>query len=228
MRGGEAPTILVIEDDDAIRELLLDGLRFEGYRSVGAATAESGIELCTTARPRGVILDIMLPGTDGLSALPELRRRAPEAAILMLTAKDAVSDRVAGLDRGADDYVVKPFAFPELLARLRAQLRVRTPAEADQLEFEDVVLDRRAHRVTRGGEPVTLSRTEFELLAFLMAHPGRAFSKDAILNGVWGYEYVGDPNVVEVYVSYLRDKLGDRNRTLIQTVRGLGYRLGDG
>lgn len=228
MRVDAAPVVLVVEDDDGIRELLLDGLRFEGYRALGASSAEVALPLVESARPRAAIVDLMLPGMDGLSLIGELRQRLPEAAVLVLTARDAVDDRVAGLNRGADDYIVKPFAFPELLARLRAQLRARNPAEADLLEFGEIVLDRRAHKVSRKGRTIEMSRTEFELLAFFLAHPGRAFSKDAILNGVWGYEYVGDPNVVEVYVSYVRDKLGDRDKQILQTVRGFGYRLGDG
>jgi two-component system OmpR family response regulator len=228
VRGAEGITVLVVEDDEAIRELLVQGLRFEGYRAVGVGSLAEARRWLEGERPRAVILDLMLPDGSGLDLLSHIRGRAPEAAVLVVTAKDALEDRVSGLDRGADDYVVKPFAFPELLARLRARLRTRAPEEADLLEFEDVVLDRRSYRVTRGGQPIALSKTEFELLAFFMAHPGRVFSKDALLNSVWGYDFVGDANVVESYVSYLRDKLQDRERRLIQTVRGVGYRLGDG
>jgi len=227
--GERATRVLVVEDDTGIRDLLVRALRFEGYEVDAAACGEEGLTQFRAHDPQAVILDVLLPGIDGFSVCREMRAARGDVVILLLTAKDAVSDRVVGLDQGADDYVVKPFAVEELLARLRAHLRRRLAesGEEDVLRFEDVVLDPRSYRAERGGRALALSRTEFRLLAHFLAHPHRVFSKDALLNAVWGYDYAGDPGVVEVYVSYLRDKLEDRDRRLIQTVRGVGYRLGD-
>lgn len=221
--------VLVVEDDQGIREVLERALVFEGYQVDVAGSGEDGLALFRSREPQAVILDVLLPGMDGFSVCREMRKSREDVVILLLTAKDAVSDRVVGLDQGADDYVVKPFAVEELLARMRAHLRRRQAdsGEEDVLNFEDVVLDPRSYRAERGGRPLSLSRTEFRLLSHFLAHPRRVFSKDALLNSVWGYDYAGDPGVVEVYVSYLRDKLDDRDRRLIQTVRGVGYRLGD-
>ncbi|MCL6596108.1 MAG: response regulator transcription factor [Firmicutes bacterium] len=226
--GTGRATVLVIEDEAAIRELIANGLAYAGYQVLQADSGESGLRRFRTQRPDAVVLDVRLPGMDGFSVCRELRALSQDVVIVMVTARDGVSDRVVGLDQGADDYVVKPFALEELTARLRAHLRRRNRDESDVLTFEDVVLDRRSYRAERGGRPLSLSRTEFQLLAHFLEHPHRVFSKDALLNAVWGYDYVGDAGVVEVYVSYLRDKLGDRDRRLIQTVRGVGYRLGDG
>lgn len=221
--------VLVVEDDAGIREVLQRALVFEGYTADAAPTGEDGLALFRRHEPQAVILDVLLPGMDGFSVCREMRSARDDVVILLLTAKDTVSDRVVGLDQGADDYVVKPFAIEELMARLRAHLRRRQAdsGEGEILTFEDVVLDPRSYRVERGGRALSLSRTEFRLLAHFLAHPRRVFSKDALLNSVWGYDYAGDPGVVEVYVSYLRDKLEDRDRHVIQTVRGVGYRLGD-
>lgn len=221
--------VLVVEDDPGIREVLERALVFGGYQVDAAASGEEGLASFRTQKPQAVILDVLLPGMDGFSVCREMRKSREDVVILLLTAKDAVSDRVVGLDQGADDYVVKPFAVEELLARMRAHLRRRQAdsGEDEVLTFEDVILDPRSYRADRGGRPLSLSRTEFRLLAHFLAHPRRVFSKDALLNSVWGYDYAGDPGVVEVYVSYLRDKLDDRDRRLIQTVRGVGYRLGD-
>ncbi len=232
MRERESETanrVLVVEDDAGIRELLKRALVFEGYGVDVAASGEEGLALYRAREPQAVILDVLLPGIDGFSVCREMRKSREDVVILLLTAKDAVSDRVVGLDQGADDYVVKPFAVEELMARMRAHLRRRQAesGEAEILTFEDVVLDPRSYRAERGGRALSLSRTEFRLLAHFLAHPRRVFSKDALLNSVWGYDYAGDPGVVEVYVSYLRDKLDDRDRHIIQTVRGVGYRLGD-
>jgi DNA-binding response OmpR family regulator len=226
--AGDRATVLVIEDDAGIRELIASGLTYAGYQVVQADSGEQGLRRFRTERPDAVVLDVRLPGIDGFSVCRELRTLSQDVVIVMVTARDGVSDRVVGLDQGADDYVVKPFALEELTARLRAHLRRRNRDDADVLRFEDVVLDRRSYKAERAGRPLSLSRTEFQLLAHFLEHPGRVFSKDALLNAVWGYDYVGDAGVVEVYVSYLRDKLGDRDRRLIQTVRGVGYRLGDG
>ncbi len=226
---GQGPaTVLVIEDDAGIRDLVASGLTYAGYQVSQAESGEAGLRRFRAQQPDAVVLDVRLPGMDGFSVCREMRALNPDVVIVMVTARDGVSDRVVGLDQGADDYVVKPFALEELTARLRAHLRRHQRDDTDVLTFEDVVLDRRSYRVERAGKVLSLSRTEFHLLAHLMEHPHRVFSKDALLNAVWGYDYAGDAGVVEVYVSYLRDKLQDRERRLIQTVRGVGYRLGDG
>jgi len=226
--GSSHGLVLVVEDDGGIRELVASGLTYAGYQVAQADSGETGLQKFRTERPDAVVLDVRLPGIDGFSVCREMRSQSADVVIVMVTARDGVSDRVVGLDQGADDYVVKPFALEELTARLRAHLRRRNRDESDVLTFEDVTVDRRSYRAERGGRLLQLSRTEFNLLAHFLEHPHRVFSKDALLNSVWGYDYVGDAGVVEVYVSYLRDKLQDRDRRLIQTVRGVGYRLGDG
>jgi two-component system response regulator MprA len=225
--GTEGARVLVVEDDPGIQDLVARTLRFEGYEVDAASTGEEGLRLFYRRKPVAVVLDVLLPGMDGFSVCREMRAARQDVVIVVLTARDAVSDRVVGLDQGADDYMVKPFAPEELVARLRAHLRRRHNEEPEVLTFEDVLLDPRSYRAERGGRPLSLSRTEFRLLQHFLSHPHRVFTKDALLNAVWGYDYAGDPGVVEVYVSYLRDKLGDRDRRLIQTVRGVGYRLGD-
>lgn len=220
--------VLVVEDDAGIRDLMASGLTYAGYRVIQADSGETGLRRFRTEHPDAVVLDVRLPGIDGFSVCREIRSQSGDVVIVMVTARDGVSDRVVGLDQGADDYVVKPFALEELTARLRAHLRRHMRDEADVLTFDDVLVDRRSYRAERAGRILTLSRTEFNLLAHFLEHPHRVFSKDALLNAVWGYDYVGDAGVVEVYVSYLRDKMQDRDRRLIQTVRGVGYRLGDG
>jgi two-component system response regulator MprA len=226
--GGGPLTVLVVEDDAGIRDLIASGLTYAGYQVSQTDSGEAGLRRFRAQTPDAVVLDVRLPGMDGFSVCREMRSLSADVVIVMVTARDGVSDRVVGLDQGADDYVVKPFALEELTARLRAHLRRRQRDDTDVLTFEDVVLDRRSYRAERGGRVLALSRTEFHLLAHFMEHPHRVFSKDALLNAVWGYDYVGDAGVVEVYVSYLRDKLQDRDRHLIQTVRGVGYRLGEG
>jgi two-component system OmpR family response regulator len=219
-------SVLIVEDDSAIADVVRLGLRYEGFAVEVCADGLAAIRAAERLRPDAVVLDWMLPGMDGLDVLRRLRGfGAP--AIVMLTARDSLADRVTGLEAGADDYLVKPFQFEELLARLRAVLRRRGGQTIDRvLRVGELTLDPDAHEVTRAGESVRLSPREFDLLRVLMESPRRVHSKAMLLDRVWGYDYPGDDNVVEVYVAYLREKLGDRPPTLIKTVRGVGYTLG--
>ncbi len=219
-------SVLVVEDDPAIAQFLQVGLGYEGYE---VSTARSGPEALRQADARApdlVVLDWMLPGLDGLEVCRRLRGRG-DPAILMLTARDAVEDRVTGLEAGADDYLVKPFHFAELLARLRAIERRRGGEHAAVVSRADLRLDRGSREVTRGGRAVELTPREFDLLRLLMDNANVVLGKEQIVEHVWGYDFAGDVNIVEVYIGYLREKLGDRPPTLIQTVRGVGYVLRD-
>jgi two-component system, OmpR family, response regulator MprA len=215
--------ILVIEDEDRILQFLRRGLTYEGYR---VETAEDGPAGLTQARenpPDLVILDWMLPGLDGLEVCRRLRA-AGDVPILMLTAKEAVSDRVEGLDAGADDYLVKPFEFDELLARIRALLRRSHPEAADALAFDNLRLDTGTHQAFRGERLVELTAKEYELLVLFMRNPRQVLTREVIFDRVWGYDFGGESNIIEVYVRYLRQKTeaGGESR-LIHTVRGVGY-----
>lgn len=218
-----APRILVVDDEPNITEFLSIGLGYEGYVVETASDGREGLRQATENPFDLVILDVMLPGLDGFEVCKRLRASS-DVPILMLTAKDEVPDRVTGLDLGADDYLVKPFSFIELLARVRALLR-RTGVRLHQarLHSADVVLDTEARTVERGGEPVVLTAKEFDLLEFLMSHPRRVFRRETILDRVWGYEFAGDTNLVDVHIGHLRDKLNDRPSQLLHTVRGVGY-----
>jgi DNA-binding response OmpR family regulator len=216
--------ILVVDDEPTITEFLDIGLTYEGYAVRVAADGPSAIETARTFLPDVVVLDVMLPGLDGLEVCRRLRMES-DVAILMLTAKGELEDRVSGLEIGADDYVVKPFKFREVLARIRAQLRRKRIVLPHVLQLGDLRLDRDTREVTLGSTPVQLTPREWELLELLMSHPRQVLSRETILNRVWGYEYIGDTNVVEVHISALREKLNDRARERIQTVRGVGYAL---
>jgi DNA-binding response OmpR family regulator len=216
--------VLIVEDEANLAEMLAMGLRYEGFEVTCAADGSQALGTARSFDPQVVVLDVMLPQIDGWSVCQRLRR--PGRVILMLTARDDVDDRVRGLDLGADDYLVKPFAFRELLARIRAQLRHLHREQSDRLEFGPVRLDRCTHQVRGAAGPVELTPREYDLLELFLTHPRQVLSKDQILDRVWGQGYFGDHNVVEVYVGYLRQKLGDRDHLLIQTVRGFGYRLG--
>jgi two-component system, OmpR family, response regulator MprA len=224
-----AANVLVIDDDPKITQLLRRALSLEGYAVRTAGSGSSGLEEARIRDPDLVILDILMPGMNGLEVCRELREftRTP---ILLLTAKDEVQDRVEGLDSGADDYVVKPFALEELLARVRALLRRREGAEdGEQIQFSNLILDVAAHTVMRGEREISLSTTEFELLHYFISHPRRVLSREAILNAVWGSQFERPTNVVEVYVGYLRSKLeADGEARLIHTIRGAGYVLKEG
>lgn len=215
--------ILVVDDDPEIVSFIKRGLAYEGYT---VDTAGDGTEALTRAREREpdlVILDIMLPGIDGIEVAKRLRQGG-DVPILMLTAKGTVTDKVTGLESGADDYLVKPFAFDELLARVRALLRRRQPKEGEVLRFSDLTLDTATREVRRRDEIIELTTQEFDLLELFIRHPRQVLKRDLIYDRVWGYDFEGLSNVIEVYVRYLRSKLeaGGKPR-LIHTVRGVGY-----
>jgi DNA-binding response OmpR family regulator len=218
------PRVLVIDDELTMREFLEMGLGYEGFEVRTAGDGLVGMDLADSWQPDLVILDRMLPSLDGLEICRRLRSRG-EVGVLMLTARGDVDDRVEGLEAGADDYLPKPFTFKELLARARAVLRRRGIALGRVLVFGDMSLDRETREVTRGDRTVELTPREFELLELFMGHPRQVFSRETILNRIWGYEYDGEGNVIEAHVSALREKLGDRDRTLIRAVRGVGYTL---
>ena len=220
--------ILVVDDDPGVRDSLRRSLAFNGYEVDLAEDGQRGLATIATRRPDAVVLDVMMPGLDGLETCRRLRAAGEDIPVLMLTAREAISDRVAGLDAGADDYLVKPFALDELLARLRALLR-RTLAGPDagkQLKFSDLILDPLTREVWRGQRSITLTRTEFHLLELFMRHPRQVLERGQILEEVWGYDFPTTANSLEVYVGYLRRKLEAENEPrLIHTVRGVGYSL---
>ena len=219
--------IHVVEDDAGVRELELYALRQAGFEAEGFAEPSAFREALKTTLPDAVILDVMLPGEDGISILRSLRRetRTRRLPVILVTARDAEMDKVRGLDEGADDYLTKPFGVMELLARVRALLR-RSGEDAQEecLTLGDVTLDRARHRVTAGGAEVVLTHMEFELLAFLMAHAGKAVTREVLLDDVWGIAYAGDTRTVDVHIRTLRQKLG-ASGSMIATVRGVGYRM---
>ena len=219
--------ILVVDDERAVRESLRRALELEGY-DVGLASdgSEALEKLEAEAQPDAVILDVLMPGTDGLEVSRTMRRSGSRVPVLMLTARAEVGDRVAGLDAGADDYLTKPFALEELLARLRALLRRTADGSGKALRFADLELDPGTREVTRGGEPIELTRTEFSLLELFMLNPRQVLTRSVIFERVWGYDFGYGSNSLDVYVGYLRRKTeaGGRPR-LIHTVRGVGYAL---
>jgi two-component system response regulator MprA len=227
--------ILVVDDDRAVRESLRRSLAFNGYQVDLAVDGQAALDAVLAHRPDAMVLDVMMPRLDGLEVCRRLRSAGDLLPILVLTARDAVSDRVAGLDAGADDYLPKPFALEELLARVRALLRRRTPDEiaaaAGQsavLRFGDLSLDPDTRDVRRGERPISLTRTEFSLLELLLANPRRVLSRGQILEQVWGYDFPTTGNALEVYIGYLRRKTeADGEKRLIHTVRGVGYVLRD-
>jgi two-component system, OmpR family, response regulator MprA len=217
--------ILVVDDERAVRESLRRALALEGYDVDLAADGEEALESVRRSEPDALILDVLMPGVDGLEVSRRLRRGGSKVPILMLTARDAIENRVEGLDAGADDYVTKPFALEELLARVRALLR-RTTAGEDVLRFADLELDPSMREVTRDGEPIELTRTEFALLELFMLNPRQVLTRSVIFERVWGYDFGYASNSLDVYIGYLRRKTeaGGKPR-LIQTVRGVGYAL---
>jgi len=218
--------ILVVDDDPRVLSLMERGLGFEGYAVDVAADGVAALNVAREHAPDLVVLDVMMPGLDGIEVCRRLREGDREMAILMLTGKASVPSRIAGLDAGADDYLVKPFAFDELLARIRALLRRTVPPEHERLEFDDMVLIPATRDVTRAGEHVELTTREYELLGFFMRHPRQVLPRDLIFSRVWGFDFLGESNVIDVHVMRLRDKLeaGGRHR-LIHTIRGAGYSL---
>lgn len=218
--------ILAIDDDPAVTSLLKRGLTYEGFVVETASSGEEGFATARDRTPDLIILDIMMPGLDGLAVLQRLRAADPRLPVLMLTAKDAPADQVKGLESGADDYVVKPFTFEVLVARVRALLRRQQAEEPAVLRFTDLSLDSASHSVRRGPHEIALTSVEFKLLEELLQHPRHVLSKEALLERVWGYDFGGNVNVVEVYVKQLRQKLeANGEPRLIHTVYGAGYVL---
>jgi two-component system OmpR family response regulator len=221
--------ILLVEDEFKMARAVRRGLEQEGYAVDAVSEGEDALLRALNEEYDAIVLDVMIPGRDGVSVCRELRAKGRWAPVLMLTARDAVDDRIRGLDAGADDYLVKPFSFGEFLARLRALVRRGAAERPAVMNVEDVVLDPASRKVTREGRPVELSAREFALLEFLMRHAGEVLSRSRILEHVWDVNYDGFSNVVDVYVGYLRRKLeGPFDRPLIRTVRGVGYGVGLG
>ena len=221
--------ILVVDDDRAVRESLRRSLSFNGYTVETASDGMEALDSIKSERPDAVVLDVMMPRLDGLEVCRRLRSTGDDLPILVLTARDSVSERVSGLDAGADDYLPKPFALEELLARLRALLRragADVEADSETMEFSDLRLDPVTRDVSRGERSISLTRTEFALLEMLMANPRRVLTRGRILEEVWGYDFPTSGNALEVYIGYLRRKTeADGEPRLIHTVRGIGYVL---
>ena len=222
------PCVLVVDDDRAVRDSLRRSLEFNGYEVVLAADGAEGLVAVGAHHPDVVVVDVMMPRLDGIETTRALRAAGNDVPILVLTARDAVGDRVEGLDAGADDYLTKPFALEELLARLRALLRrvVHEDGDGEVLGFADLTMDVASRDVARGGRPIELTRTEFTLLEMFLRRPRRVLDRSFILEEVWGYDFPTSANSLEVYVGYLRRKTeAEGEPRLIQTVRGVGYVL---
>jgi DNA-binding response OmpR family regulator len=218
--------ILVIEDERTLAGFIEQSLRADGYAVGVCHDGPSGEAAALTGDYALVLLDLNLPGKDGLEVLRGIRKRMPEIPVIALTARTAIEQRVAGLDRGANDYVTKPFSFEELLARVRAHLRAPGQRESSVLEAGGIVIDLRTRRVAQDGREAQLTAREFEVLTFLMRHPDQVLSREQILNGVWGFDFDPGTKVLEVYIGYLRRKLaGENGSDPIETVRNVGYRL---
>lgn len=225
---GNPINVLVVDDESVLADMVSMALRYEGWNISTAGDGASAIVSARSQRPDVVVLDVMLPDMSGLDVLHKLREENPQLPVLLLTAKDAVEDRIAGLTAGGDDYVTKPFSIEEVVLRLRALLRrtgVTTVDSGAQLVVGDLVLDEDSHEVTRAGEPISLTSTEFELLRFMMRNSKRVLSKAQILDRVWSYDFGGRSNIVELYISYLRKKIDNGREPMIHTLRGAGYVL---
>lgn len=225
---GNPINVLVVDDESVLAEMVSMALRYEGWNIATASDGSSAIAAARAQRPDVVVLDVMLPDMSGLDVLHKLREENPQLPVLLLTAKDAVEDRIAGLTAGGDDYVTKPFSIEEVVLRLRALLRrtgVTTVDSGAQLVVGDLVLDEDSHEVSRAGEPIALTSTEFELLRFMMRNSKRVLSKAQILDRVWSYDFGGRSNIVELYISYLRKKIDNGREPMIHTLRGAGYVL---
>jgi DNA-binding response OmpR family regulator len=220
--------ILVVEDEPGIADFIERGLEAEGYSVTSAPDGERGEAVALGEDVDLVVLDVVLPGKDGFELLDAIRREKTSLPVILLTARDQVRDKVEGLNKGATDYVTKPFSFDELVARIRAHLRVPSEAQATVLEGDDIAVNLLERRVTRADEEVSLSRREFDLLVYFLRHKNQVLSRDQLLNRVWGYGFDPGTNVVEVYVGYLRRKLAVDGRPVpIDTLRSLGYRFTD-
>jgi two-component system OmpR family response regulator len=225
---GSPLRVLVVDDEVNIAELVSMALRYEGWEIATAGDGATAVALAKQTPPDVVVLDVMLPDMSGLDVLHKLREQIPGLPLLLLTAKDSVEDRIAGLTAGGDDYVTKPFSIEEVVLRLRALLRrtgVASEAGGAKIVVGDLVLDEDSHEVTRAGEQITLTATEFELLRFMMHNSKRVLSKAQILDRVWSYDFGGRSNIVELYVSYLRKKIDNGREPMIHTLRGAGYVL---
>ncbi|MCZ1266019.1 MULTISPECIES: response regulator transcription factor [Paenibacillus] len=222
-------TILIVDDDEKIVSMLRRGLAFEGYEVQTASNGAEGLSKLMDKEPDIVVLDVMMPQIDGFEVCRRLREAGSKVPVLMLTAKDEVQSRVIGLDTGADDYLVKPFALEELLARVRALLRRKADiadTPDNRLMYEDIILDNDSREVLRDGQRLELTAKEFELLNLFMQNPKRVLSRDLIMDKIWGYDYSGESNVLEVYIAMLRQKTEEYGgKRLIQTIRGAGYIL---
>ena len=225
MTKQSARRVLVVDDEPSIVDAVATALRYEGFEVEEATTARAGLAAAQERRPDLIILDVMLPDLDGLEVTRRLRADGVGVPILFLTARDALEDKVAGLGAGGDDYVTKPFALAEIVARVRAILRRLGDGRSGELGIADLEMDERAHIVRRGGHTVNLTATEFNLLRFFLQNPRQVLSKAQILDNVWHYDFDGDANVVETYVSYLRKKLDQYGPPLIHTIRLVGYTL---
>ncbi|SEP26530.1 response regulator transcription factor [Trujillonella endophytica] len=230
--AGRAPEarLLVVDDEPNIRELLSASLRYAGFEVATAADGQQALAMAASFRPDLLVLDVMMPGLDGFGVVRRLRETGRHTPVLFLTARDAPEDKVSGLTLGGDDYVTKPFSLDEVVARIRAVLRrtsagAQRAAEAPRLTFADIELDEESHEVVKAGTLIGLSPTEFKLLRYLMANAGRVLSKAQILDHVWNYDFNGEANVVESYISYLRRKVDTTEPRLLHTIRGVGYTL---
>ena len=225
---GTALRVLTVDDEPSLTELLAMAMRYEGWEVTTAATGTEAVQAARAVKPDAIVLDMMLPDFDGLEVMRRIRTEQPDVPVIFLTAKDGVADRITGLTAGGDDYVTKPFSLEEVIARLRGLLRrsgATTVQPDTQLVVGDLILDEDSHEVTRAGENINLTATEFELLRYLMRNPKRVLSKAQILDRVWNYDFGGQANVVELYISYLRKKIDAGRSPMIHTMRGAGYVL---
>ncbi|GAA1390084.1 response regulator transcription factor [Luteococcus peritonei] len=225
---GSPIRVLTVDDEPSLTELLSMAMRYEGWEVSTAASGTAAVRTAREVRPDAIVLDMMLPDFDGLEVMRRIRTDQPDVPVIFLTAKDAVADRIGGLTAGGDDYVTKPFSLEEVIARLRALLRrsgATAPSSDSLLVVGDLTLDEDSHEVTRGGSQINLTATEFELLRYLMRNPKRVLSKAQILDRVWNYDFCGQANVVELYISYLRKKIDADRAPMIHTMRGAGYVL---
>ena len=222
------PKILLVEDEAKLAQFIELELKYEGYNVTVVNDGLSGLSNARESAPDLILLDWMLPGMSGVDICKRLRQTGSKVPIILITAKDDISDRVTGLDAGADDYIVKPFNLEELLTRVRANLRRNQQEDPDCLDLLDLSLNSNTRQVFRGDRLIELTAKEFDLLEYLMSHPKQVLTRDQILERVWGYDFMGDSNIIEVYVRYLRLKLeAEQEKRLIQTVRGVGYVLRD-
>ena len=225
---GTALKVLTVDDEPSLTELLAMAMRYEGWEVTTAATGNDAVRAARAIKPDAIVLDMMLPDFDGLEVMRRIRTEQPDVPVIFLTAKDGVADRITGLTAGGDDYVTKPFSLEEVIARLRGLLRrsgATTVQPDTQLVVGDLILDEDSHEVTRAGENINLTATEFELLRYMMRNPKRVLSKAQILDRVWNYDFGGQANVVELYISYLRKKIDAGRAPMIHTMRGAGYVL---